>query len=72
MDKMIAFYGLTCTECLAFIATEKDDDIERKSKIKKIFRKEGFLLVIENNIYKESFYENTSCLPRISRNLLEF
>jgi len=27
---MIAFCGLTCTECPAFIATEKDDDEERK------------------------------------------
>jgi len=43
MDKTIAFCGLTCSECLAFIATEKDDDSERKLKIENIFRKEGFL-----------------------------
>lgn len=30
MDKMIAFCGLTCTDCPAFIATQKDDDAERK------------------------------------------
>ncbi|KUK85723.1 MAG: Uncharacterized protein XE03_1923 [candidate division TA06 bacterium 34_109] len=30
MDKMIAFCGLICTECPAFIATQKNDDIERK------------------------------------------
>ena len=30
MDKMVAFCGITCTECPAFLATEKDDDNERK------------------------------------------
>ncbi len=30
MDKMIAFCGLVCTECPAFIATQKDDDEERR------------------------------------------
>jgi len=30
MDKMIAYCGLTCTECPAFLATQKDDDNERK------------------------------------------
>ena len=30
MEKMIAFCGLTCTECPAFIATQKNDDKERK------------------------------------------
>jgi len=30
MNKMIAFCGLNCTECPAFIATRKDDDEERK------------------------------------------
>jgi hypothetical protein len=39
MDKMIAFCGLTCTECLAFIATQKDDDGERK-KVAKLWSKE--------------------------------
>lgn len=39
MDKMIAFCGLTCTECLAFIATQKDDVIERK-KVAKVWSKE--------------------------------
>ncbi|HEX74775.1 MAG TPA: DUF3795 domain-containing protein [Dehalococcoidia bacterium] len=27
---MIAFCGTVCTECPAFLATKKDDDIERK------------------------------------------
>lgn len=30
MDKMIAFCGITCTECPAFLATQKDDDEARK------------------------------------------
>ena len=30
MDEMIAFCGITCTECPAFLATQKDDDNERK------------------------------------------
>jgi hypothetical protein len=36
MDKMIAFCGLTCTECPAFIATQKNDDKERE-KVTKFF-----------------------------------
>jgi len=30
MDKLIGFCGLVCSECPAFIATQNDDDIERK------------------------------------------
>ncbi len=30
MRKMIAFCGITCTECPAFIATQEDDDSKRK------------------------------------------
>lgn len=30
MEKMIAFCGITCTECPAFLATKKDDDNERR------------------------------------------
>ncbi|MCK4448931.1 MAG: DUF3795 domain-containing protein [Candidatus Marinimicrobia bacterium] len=30
MDKMIAFCGIICTECPAFLATQKDDDDIRK------------------------------------------
>ncbi len=29
MEKMIAYCGLTCTDCLAYIATQKNDDNER-------------------------------------------
>jgi len=30
MEKMIAYCGMSCTDCPAFIATMKDDDNERK------------------------------------------
>ncbi|KPJ65710.1 hypothetical protein AMJ44_09620 [candidate division WOR-1 bacterium DG_54_3] len=30
MEKMIAFCGLVCSECPAYIATQKDDDNERR------------------------------------------
>lgn len=30
MEKMIAFCGMNCTECPAFLATQKDDDEGRK------------------------------------------
>lgn len=36
MDKMIAYCGLTCTECLAFLATQKEDDAER-AKVAKMW-----------------------------------
>jgi hypothetical protein len=29
-DRMIAFCGIICSECPAFLATQKDDDNERK------------------------------------------
>jgi len=39
MDKMIAFCGLPCTECPAFIATQKNDDKERE-KVARVWSKE--------------------------------
>lgn len=30
MEKMIGFCGLICSECPAYLATQKDDDDERK------------------------------------------
>lgn len=30
MEKMIAYCGITCTDCGAFIATQNDDDAKRK------------------------------------------
>jgi len=30
MEKMIAYCGINCSECPAFLATQKDDDNERK------------------------------------------
>ncbi|NIN00617.1 MAG: DUF3795 domain-containing protein [candidate division Zixibacteria bacterium] len=35
MEKMIAYCGLVCTECPAFIATQKNDDEERKKVAEK-------------------------------------
>ena len=39
MDKMIACCGLICTECPAFLATQNDDDSERK-KVAEMWAKE--------------------------------
>lgn len=39
MDKMIAFCGITCTECPAFLATQKDNDNERM-KVAELWSKE--------------------------------
>jgi hypothetical protein len=33
MDKMIAYCGIICNECPAFLATQKDDDEERKKVV---------------------------------------
>jgi RecJ-like exonuclease len=30
MNKMIAYCGIVCTECPAFLATQKEDDAKRK------------------------------------------
>ena len=30
LDKMIAYCGLDCTQCLAYLATQQDDDEERE------------------------------------------
>ena len=39
MDKMIAFCGINCAGCPAYIATQKDDDQERK-KISEMWSKQ--------------------------------
>ncbi|KPK78635.1 MAG: hypothetical protein AMJ89_00885 [candidate division Zixibacteria bacterium SM23_73] len=39
MEKMIAVCGLVCTECPAFIATQKESDEERK-KVAEMWSKE--------------------------------
>jgi hypothetical protein len=39
MEKMIAVCGLVCTKCPAFIATQKDDDDERR-KVAEMWSKE--------------------------------
>lgn len=40
MNKMIAFCGLNCTECPALLATQKDDDNERK-RVAELWSKQG-------------------------------
>lgn len=39
MEKMIAYCGLNCFECLAYIATMKNDDTER-AKVAELWSKE--------------------------------
>jgi hypothetical protein len=39
MEKMIGFCGINCAECPTFIATQKDDDEERK-KVAETWSKE--------------------------------
>jgi hypothetical protein len=39
MSKLIAYCGLICSECPAFIATQKDDDAERK-RVAELWSKE--------------------------------
>lgn len=39
MNKIIAFCGITCTECPAFLATQKDDDNKRK-KVAELWSKQ--------------------------------
>jgi len=39
VEKMIAFCGITCAECPAYIATQKNDDNERK-KVAEMWSKE--------------------------------
>ena len=63
MDKMIAFCGLTCTECPAFIATQKNDNKEREKVAKdnsfrnqkKSLEKKDSFLIIANYIYRGGF-----------------
>ena len=41
MEKMIAFCGLVCSDCPAFIATQKNDDSERQ-KVAELWSSEEF------------------------------
>ena len=48
MEKMIAYCGLTCTDCPAYIATQKDDDQER-ARVAEIWSREyGANLQVED------------------------
>ena len=44
MQKMIAYCGLVCTSCPQFIATQNDDDFERKKAAARIAEKFGIYL----------------------------
>lgn len=48
MDKMIAFCGLVCTECPAFLATMNDSDEERKKTAETWSKQFGFDLKPED------------------------
>ena len=62
MDKMIAYCGLACTECGAFIATQNDDDVKRK-EIAALWTKE----------YKHDFKpEDINCLGCMSDSQIVF
>ena len=39
MEKMIGFCGIVCTECPGFLATQKDDDEERR-KVAELWSKQ--------------------------------
>ena len=39
MEKMVAFCGIVCTECPAFLATQKDDEEERR-KVAQLWSKQ--------------------------------
>lgn len=41
MERMIAYCGLCCTDCEAFIATQKDDDAEREKLAQKWSKEYG-------------------------------
>lgn len=47
MEKMTAFCGLVCTDCPAYIATQKDDNEARKKVVEK-WSSEQFPLKIED------------------------
>ena len=48
MDKMIAFCGLSCTDCPAFIATQKNDDEGRKKVAEKWSKDHEVALKVED------------------------
>jgi len=39
MEKMIGYYGIICSDCPVLIATQKNDDAERK-RVAEIFTKQ--------------------------------
>jgi hypothetical protein len=49
MDKMIAYCGIVCTECPAFIATQQNDDAKRK-KVAEMWSKQYKMAVKPEDI----------------------
>lgn len=47
MDKIIAYCGIICNECPAFIATQKDDDKERE-KVAEMWSKDEYKVFPED------------------------
>jgi hypothetical protein len=48
MEKMIAYCGLNCLDCQAYIATQKDDDEERRKVAEGWTKQFGHTLKIED------------------------
>ena len=58
MERMLAYCGLTCTDCPAYIATQNDDDQER-AKVAEMWSKEfGVSLQAEDVICDGCLSEN--------------
>ena len=51
MDKMVAFCGIVCTECLAFLATRKNDNAGRKKVAEMWFKQFNAKIQLEDINY---------------------
>jgi len=47
MEKMLGMCGLICSDCPAFLATQKDDDVERK-KVAKLRSTDSQVLEVQD------------------------
>lgn len=47
MEKMIAYCGLVCTDCIAYLATQKDDNAERQKVVDK-WSSEDYPMTVED------------------------
>ncbi|MBI9076725.1 MAG: DUF3795 domain-containing protein [Desulfatibacillum sp.] len=62
MEEMVAYCGLVCTQCPAFIATQKDDDSLREKTAAFYAKEYGFTL-------KPEEINCDGCLPREGRKI---